>query len=81
VAIDIMKPMTNPHLATGSIWQLHLRWAGDRPAVRSAEIEADNHLAIDPDPGLCRIRAPHLKDHDNWMILVQLQQAHQIRGK
>lgn len=41
-------------------------WAG-------AEIEPDNQLLIDLDPGSYRVRAASLRDSDNWMILVQLQ--------
>lgn len=40
-----------------------------------AEIEADNHLVVEVGPGRYRVRATCLKDHHNWMILVQLQPA------
>ena len=38
-----------------------------------AEIEADNHLVVDVEPGCYRVRATSLKDDHNWMILTQLQ--------
>ncbi|WP_328393698.1 Imm21 family immunity protein [Nocardia sp. NBC_00416] len=42
-------------------------WAG-------AEIEPDNQLLVDLDPGSYRVRATSLRDSGNWMILVRLQQ-------
>ena len=38
-----------------------------------AEIEPDNHLVIDIEPGRYRVRATSLKDQGSWMLLVQLQ--------
>ncbi|UGT55935.1 Imm21 family immunity protein [Nocardia asteroides] len=38
-----------------------------------AEIEPDNQLHIALDPGHYRVRATHIKDPDNRMILVRLQ--------
>ncbi|WP_327152131.1 Imm21 family immunity protein [Nocardia sp. NBC_01329] len=43
-------------------------WAG-------AEIEPDNRLLVDLDPGSYRVRATSLRDSGDWMILVQLQQG------
>lgn len=44
-------------------------------ALPGTVMEPDNHLFIDLAPGYYRIRAASLTDHDNWMILVQLQPA------
>lgn len=42
-------------------------WAG-------AEVEPDNQLLVDLDPGSYRVRATSLRASGNWMILVRLQQ-------
>jgi hypothetical protein len=36
-------------------------------------MELDNHLVIDLEPGCYQVRATHLTDQDNSMIMVQLQ--------
>lgn len=38
-----------------------------------SELEPDNHLLVDLEPGRYRVRAAYKEDQDNWMILVQLQ--------
>jgi hypothetical protein len=38
-----------------------------------AEVEADNHLVVDVEPGRYRVRATYLKEDHSWMILTQLQ--------
>ncbi|MFI6458396.1 Imm21 family immunity protein [Streptosporangium amethystogenes] len=42
-------------------------------AIPGAELEPDDRLVIDLDPGRYRVRATYTKDEDNWMILVHLQ--------
>ncbi|MFF5246084.1 Imm21 family immunity protein [Streptosporangium sp. NPDC000095] len=42
-------------------------------AIPGAELEPDDLLVIDLDPGRYRVRATYTKDEDNWMILVHLQ--------
>jgi hypothetical protein len=40
--------------------------------LSGAEIEPDNHLVIDIEPGRYRVRATGLNDHHNGAVLVQL---------
>lgn len=47
-------------------------------ALPGSEIEPDNHLVVELEPGSYRIRARSLTDHGNWMILVQLQPIKQV---
>lgn len=42
------------------------------------DMELDIHLVVDLEPGRYRVRATSLTDHDNWMILVQLQPDNQV---
>ncbi|MGI5490200.1 Imm21 family immunity protein [Microtetraspora malaysiensis] len=42
-------------------------------AISGADLESDERLIIDLEPGLYRVRATSKKDEGNWMILVQLQ--------
>ncbi|MER5326765.1 Imm21 family immunity protein [Streptosporangium roseum] len=42
-------------------------------AIPGVELEPDDRLIIDLEPGRYRVRATYTKDEDNWMILVQLQ--------
>lgn len=42
-------------------------------AIPGAELEPDDLLVIDLDPGRYRVRATYTKDEDNWMILVHVQ--------
>jgi hypothetical protein len=67
--------------------QEHIRWDEDEDLVwevrgpvvlfdsawPGSELEPDNHLLVDLEPGRYRVRAAYKKDQDNWMILVQLQ--------
>jgi hypothetical protein len=57
VAIDIMEPMTNPHLATGSIWRLH--HDGQEVARLSVTGTEDFwvHADIETSPGFEPFRA------------------------
>ncbi|WP_245923480.1 immunity 21 family protein [Paractinoplanes atraurantiacus] len=56
-----------------------VRWAVDGPVVLfdsawpGTELEADNHLVVELQPGTYRVRATCRVDGDNWMILVQVQ--------
>jgi len=45
------------------------------PAWPGSEIEPDNHLVLDIEPGRYRVRATYVEDRSNWMFLVRLQPA------
>jgi hypothetical protein len=42
-------------------------------ATPGVELEPDDRLIIDLEPGQYRVRATCTEDEDNWMILVELQ--------
>ncbi|WP_431904789.1 Imm21 family immunity protein [Nonomuraea sp. bgisy101] len=42
-------------------------------AIPGAELQPDDRIIIDLEPGEYRVRGTYIKDEDNWMILVQLQ--------
>lgn len=52
--------------APGSAVLFDSTWAG-------TELEPDNHLLVDLEPGRYRVRATSTKSDTVWMILVQLQ--------
>ncbi|WP_237101776.1 Imm21 family immunity protein [Nonomuraea sp. MG754425] len=54
-------------------WEVREAVALFDSAIPGAELEPDDRLIIDLEPGQYRVRATYMKDEDNWMILVQLQ--------
>ncbi|MEY9904864.1 hypothetical protein ABIA35_001080 [Catenulispora sp. MAP12-49] len=61
-----------------------LMWVIREPVVlfeswlSGMELEPDNHLVIDIEPGRYRVRATGLSDHHSGAILVQLQQTSDV---
>lgn len=68
-------------LAAGPVWDEDedLSWEVRGPvtlfdsALPGAELQSDERLVVEIEPGQYRVRAACAEDEGNWMILVQLQ--------